>query len=256
MSDFQYRHFIYLDSEEILSVAPIIDGGEISDDIHTLTRQLGGRLGADFGIKTLGARISLGGDGSKSYKREFKLRQTAYVAANKVLNALKPDDIDLKKITSTVEKTIVKCDVNLHMLKADGKPRKKWRDKFWRTNDPRKTYNDKYGERQDMCVELLNSRSNDFTGTVLLLALEPQWLLKPYEFDRRATVIGQVVAVRREQEKTVENSDGTFKFALQTEPAAIPQQASRQSLPVALPGKIERDPRESVIRLRPIAIFK
>ena len=43
MTDFRYRCYIYLDSDEILNVAAIIEGGEASEELRNLTRGFGGK---------------------------------------------------------------------------------------------------------------------------------------------------------------------------------------------------------------------
>jgi hypothetical protein len=47
---------------------------------------------------------------------------------------------------------------------------------------------------------------------VLILALSPQWLLRPEEFSRRATIVGKVVGVRRDGEIAGDCGDGTLDF--------------------------------------------
>jgi hypothetical protein len=45
VTDFRYRRYIYLDSDEILNVAAIIEGGEVSEELRNLTRGFGGKYG-------------------------------------------------------------------------------------------------------------------------------------------------------------------------------------------------------------------
>ena len=45
MTDSRYRCYIYLDSDEILNVAAIIEGGEVSEELHDLTRGFDGKYG-------------------------------------------------------------------------------------------------------------------------------------------------------------------------------------------------------------------
>ena len=43
MTDFRYRRYIYLDGDEILNVAAIIEVGEVSEELRNLTRGFGGK---------------------------------------------------------------------------------------------------------------------------------------------------------------------------------------------------------------------
>lgn len=58
MSPFHYRHFIYLDDQEILNIAGMMEGREIDEELNTLTKGLGGNIGAKFGL-TLGANLGV-----------------------------------------------------------------------------------------------------------------------------------------------------------------------------------------------------
>jgi hypothetical protein len=60
-----------------------MEGGQVSEELHTLTKGFGGNIGAKLGFAALGA--SLGLQANRLFKKEWKLRRTAYVAAYKVL---------------------------------------------------------------------------------------------------------------------------------------------------------------------------
>jgi len=61
MADFRYRHFIYLDSDEILKIAAIMEGGEVGEEVRTLQKGFGANIGAKFGFAALGASLGLQG---------------------------------------------------------------------------------------------------------------------------------------------------------------------------------------------------
>jgi hypothetical protein len=118
------------------------------------------------------------------------------------------------------ENTIVRGDIDLHPLRSrsnDEQPRRdvnNWSihggEKIF-TTDPavevrRQNVYD-YGKRQTMEVRMLSDEGDELEQPKLLLVLEPQWVLKPGEFSRRATVVGQIVGVERHGEELVPSRD-------------------------------------------------
>jgi hypothetical protein len=237
MADFHYRHFIYVDSDEILNTAAIMEGGLVDEEIQTLTKGFGGNIGAKFGFAALGASVGL--QGNRLFKKEWKLRRTAYVAADKVLDKITTNDKVAEKASSISENAIVRCDINLRPLcsRPDGQQshvdvdrliRPWWQRLF--TADPtveagrQNVY--RYGKRQTMEVAMFGRDGNELTGPSLLLVLEPRWVLKPSEFSRRATIVGQVIGAKRNGEELIPAHDSYgpwFEFRRQTVPESVGQ---------------------------------
>jgi hypothetical protein len=48
MDHFRYRHYLYVDGDEVLTTAAIMDRGVVTNEFHRTTKELGGHLGANF----------------------------------------------------------------------------------------------------------------------------------------------------------------------------------------------------------------
>src|SRR5215475_4100995 len=113
-NDFRYRHFLYLDGNEVLNTAAVLEGGEVTDELLTLARELRGNLGIKFALASVG--VNLGAGGSRRLQREVKVRRTVYVQADRVLRALPDTDIspllDKLPLRGFSENDVVKCDID------------------------------------------------------------------------------------------------------------------------------------------------
>jgi hypothetical protein len=215
--NYVYRRYLYIDTDEVLAYATVMDGGEISDDVHTITRRMGGKIGAKLGPQLIPFNLSIGANVDRFISRRFKVRQTAYVATDKVISGIRKD-----KIGSEIrEGMVIQCDVFLESLrKASDESQKEVEPRTWwerrqEAKDRRIAYAREYSYRQDMIVEALDLKRNGQNATVIL-ALSPQWLLRPDEFSRGATIIGKVIGVQRQGEVATEIGDGTFDFRWDT----------------------------------------
>jgi len=246
MPDFRYRHFIYLDSDEILNIAAIMEGGEVSEELLTLTKGLGGNIGAKFGFAAQGA--TLGFQGDRRFTKEWKLRRTAYVAADRVLAKLAPKNMGPVSVSSVSENAVIRCDIDLHPLLSssyEDQPhtdviqliRPRWQ-KLLNWTDPtikaRKQAVRKYGSRQTMQVNMFGSDGNRLAEAKLLLILDPRWVLNPGEFSRRATIVGQVIGVKRPGEELFPRRDSYgpwFEFRPSSTVASSSQPIANRSAP-------------------------
>lgn len=52
-----------------------MDGGEISDDVRTITRRMGGKIGAKLGPQFIPFNPSIGANLERFISRQFKIRQ-------------------------------------------------------------------------------------------------------------------------------------------------------------------------------------
>jgi hypothetical protein len=270
MADFRYRHFIYLDSGEILNTATIMTGGDVEEEMHTLKKSLGGKIGLKFGHAALGANI--GGQGERNHQKEWKLRRTAYDAADRVLRELAPKDIIGDNLLNIPENRVIQCDIDLKPLPIADSPassharlqellRPWWKRIF---PDPaakveRRRIAD-YAQVRLTEALIFNGKSNELSKIEVLVTLDPQWILDPSGFDRRATVVAQVAGVKRPGEELVLTDDVTgaaYRFQpLQdrTNGSVIPE-PSRDNSELAL-GEAKTKPCNASVVLRPIVIFK
>jgi hypothetical protein len=216
MPDYVYRRYVYIDTDEVMAHATVMDGGEISDEVRTITRQRGGKIGAELGPKLIPFNLSIAANASRSIKQQFKIRQTAYVATDKVIKNIKKDKVLQER--GIREGMVIECDVFLERLRTvpDDQQVKpdSWVARRQEERDPRIKWARLYANRQDMAVEALSIR-REVDNSVVILALSPQWLLRPDEFSRCATIVGKVVGVKREGEMAEDAHDGTLDFRRQ-----------------------------------------
>lgn len=216
MTEYVYRRYLYIDTDEIMAYATVMDGGEISDEVRTITRQSGGKIGAELGPKLIPFSLSIGLNSDRFSSKQFKIRQSAHVATDKVITGIKKDkkgsDINEEGIK---EGMVIECDVFLEELRKvpvdDQVKPLNWREKRREAKDPRIVYAREYSIHQDILADALGIRTGA-ANAVLILALSPQWLLRPEEFSRRATIVGKVVGVRRDGEIAEDRGDGTLDF--------------------------------------------
>jgi hypothetical protein len=193
-----------------------MDGGEITDDVRTITRNMGGKFGGELGLKLIPVKLSFGADASKFSSRQFKIRQTAYVATEKVIRGIKKDrsgtNINEREVR---EGMVIEFDVFLDRLRkspaAESLAPAHWWERRQEAKDPRIAYVRMYSRCQDMVVKALGMKK-DGADTTLILALSPQWLLRPEEFSRQATIVGKLVGVKRDGESATDTGDGILDF--------------------------------------------
>jgi hypothetical protein len=223
--DFPYRHFVYLNGDEVLNIAAVIEGGEVIEEIHTLAKGFGGHFGLKFALAAVSPELGVGGH--RRFEKELKLRRTVYVQADKVLTKLKNSrGLVSSPGQGATENKIINCDIDLELLRKQfGHQRPRWNTKiissrWWKifTRDKavqlKEDRIDFFGQ-ETFPVEfpVLSSDSTDGIAKAHILAiLDAQWMLDLTSFSRRATVIGQIIGVARPGEQLVygANADGAL----------------------------------------------
>lgn len=81
-----YRHFLYLDGDEVLNALSGILGGEEADRLESVVNELGGNTGAKFSL--LGVGVQFGAKGSRQTKRELRLRATIHSRVQRFLDEI------------------------------------------------------------------------------------------------------------------------------------------------------------------------
>jgi hypothetical protein len=232
-NDFQYRHFLYLDSSEVLSVAAVIEGGEVTEELHTLVKELGGNIGIKFALASLG--VGLGARGGRRFHKEVKLRRTVYVQARRVLNALPDNDISgsFEKTPLRIsENDVVRCyidpqsdsDLNKRIGDLTGRDPvagwplvRSWRQRAFRRDPANRAAKKRVsvlGQRFFAEFTISGTSNNTLTENSVLVLLDPLWMLDLPWFSRHATIIGQVIGVRRSDEQLIildNGSDARFE---------------------------------------------
>lgn len=242
MADFRYRHFVYVDSNEILNVAAILDEGEVVEELHRLTKDLGANVGLKFGLKLLG--LDIGAKGGRNLEKEWKIRRTVYTSADRVLGKL-----DIKKFDtegSVTENRVIQCDIRLTPPIRESEVHLSQWQKLW------------FGvSRKDIQVECAKLRmerisepiiaaefevlgTGDRTkGEKVLVVLQTRFMLDLPGFMRRATIVGQVIGVKQEDEQLLitSNGDGVgyefIKRHIQGSAECSSSNDSNQELPVS-----------------------
>jgi hypothetical protein len=222
MSDFMYRHYIYVDSDEVLTTAAIMDHGITTDEFHRTTKEFGGGLGAKFLWALVPVDLSV--RGGWRHEKEWKIRQSAYTTTEKVLDKIAPRATE---ITELSHGQVIRCDIELPSSTSyyanDGELGYDWpvvkqiARSWWQgllTQDPGKKAAkrlDKLDRRRLVSCSVLDSSGISAPKTALL-TLKPRYILDLADFSRRATIVGQVVDIRRdgEQLSVIKGGDRTW----------------------------------------------
>lgn len=279
-----FRHFLYLDTEEVLNALSAVQGGAVEEAVDEIVRSGEGNLGVSIGVG--GQGITLGGKKASQVKRSIKRRQTLHAAIAALLYTLRsqirqlPDarpNGDQRGAPLQIEENdLIQFDCDLchcrsHAVVTAFENERKTREK--RNWVERLFAHDKGDEKQDL--ERAEGLGEMFValawpdaagdGPKFAVCLQSEHLVvAPAEFSRRATVVGQVVGKPLEGESVVLIGDpqGTTAVIAQSEeapPTGKVRTSGRAHLRVAeleWSAKVDLNSWSNACLLRPLCIFK
>jgi hypothetical protein len=199
-----FRHFIYLDKEEVLNALSAVQGGAVEEAVDEIVSSGEGSLG--LSIKYGGQGITLGSKSAKELKRGLKRRQTVHAAIAALLHALRTQTRKLPEMTALPidENELVQfqCEachcrsekvVAAYREEVNAQLKRNWFTKLVRRgskiNDP-----DRANGLGRTFVALASTHGAGDPHRFVLLLRTEHLVVPPEEFSRRVNVVGQVVA--------------------------------------------------------------
>jgi hypothetical protein len=263
-----FRHFLYLDKEEILNALSGIQGGAVEEAVDEFVRSGEGNLGVSIAVGSQG--LTVGSKSAKQLKRGLKRRQTLHAAVAALLHALRYQIRKLPEVTPTAidENMLVQFECILchcrsravsDAYEAEEKAREErgWFERRFDRDVPTEKERVDRGSGLGARFVALASPVNSQSGPKFVLCLDSDHLVvPPTEFERRVTVVGQVVGKPRDDELIVleANDRGTTALLLQAETL----KPWHEPGVYGLGWSTEPDPKglDDAQLLRPLCIFK
>jgi hypothetical protein len=209
-----FRHFLYLDEEEVLNALSGVQGGAVEEAVDEIVRSGERNLGVSIAIG--GQGLSLGTKSAKQMKRDIRRRQTVHAAVAALVHALNDQIMKLPRPTEVKieENSLVlfHCDLcycqSRAVREAYEKEREALASRNWieRLFDRREQHEKRDRDRAAGIGEAFVALAfpADHPQPRFVIWLDSQYLVVPLaEFSRRATVVGQVVGTPRSGEQVV-----------------------------------------------------
>lgn len=199
-----YRHFLYLDGDDLLNGLTGVLGGEETERLDAVVKDVGGDAGANLSI--LGVGLSLGGKTNRQTRREVHLRATIHSQVDRFLKALEERNglVDVEGgLGDLTDGMLVRFPARLHSLGGEEWPlmaasAPTLLDRIFGWDPVAQAERDRvraFGNRSRIVgvVEVLDHYRAQVLGPVAV-ELRPEALLvdRADEFARTAIIVGQV----------------------------------------------------------------
>jgi len=214
----QFRHFIYLDSDEVLNALSAVQGGAIDEAVDEVVRAGGSNVG--FSLKVGGQGLQAGAKNSTQIKNSLTRRQTTHAAIAALLYTLRQQIKHLPIVNEGFEENdLVQFDCDCCYAISTAAKRPDANGEFaltppgrWRRlvglSAPLTPLEGKIAASGIGHAFVALAATKGGTSIPFVLRMKSEHLLvEPAEFSRRVTVVGQIAEHPEEDEQTIITAD-------------------------------------------------